>query len=324
MSQDQFQILYDGSEIRQGAMDVYDLAPALISVGDLLREANRFLNEDRATVALQVRSDFHRGSFEIFLNVDQTIVEHVNHALFAADVIDAKQLIHLIFGDSPSLIAGTTSLTTAVLGLVKLYKLLKGRKPEKAPAANMEDNSVTLIQNIHVEAKTAQLYMNDAIRSHVDRVLRPLAKEGIDVLEVRREKEVIDRLEKSDLPERVFQFSREDNRTEVLSDTREALLKVIKVDFENGKWRFSDGSAKFAATLDDATFQKKLDNREIGFYKGDVLRVILRTDQMAHADGKLKTEYAIEKVIEHQPQARQQNLLPPKRIRKFKLNEKDI
>src|SRR5438552_10196545 len=195
------------------------------------------------------------------------------------------------------------------MGVIKVYKRLKGEKP--APAAiRIEDNSTTLIQNIHVESKTAQLYLNDAIRYQVDRVLRPLAKQGIDTLEVRKDNDVIDRLEKSDIPDRVYELSRESIAADVLSDTREALLRVIKVDFEKGTWRFSDGTARFGARINDALFEEKLDKREIGFYKGDVLRVRLKTVQTTHPSGKLKTEYSIEEVLEYRPIPTQAKLLP--------------
>ena len=77
-------------------------------------------------------------------------------------------------------------------------------------------------------------------------------------------------------------------------------MQVTKANFESEKWGFSDGTAKFNADLNDAAFQEKLNNREIGFYKGDVLRVRLRTVQTMQTSGKFKTEYSIEEVIEDQ------------------------
>lgn len=94
--------------------------------------------------------------------------------------------------------------------------------------------------------------------------MRPLAKDGIDSLEVRKGNELIERIEKSEVPERVYESSRESRTAEVLSDTREALLKVIKANFDKGKWGFSDGTAKFGAEINDAAFHEKLDKRETG------------------------------------------------------------
>jgi len=42
-----------------------------------------------------------------------------------------------------------------------------------------------------------------------------------------------------------------------------------------------------------------LDAREEGFFKGDVLRVLLRTSQQPTAGADFKSEYSIEKVFEH-------------------------
>jgi hypothetical protein len=306
MSQDIFQLLYEGADVQQGSMDIYDLAPALLSVSDLVREVNRFLNAERATVSVQVRSDFRRGSFEISLILDQTFVEQAKQILFGDGVIEAKGLVELIFGHPGSLVTGVTAVTGAVMGIIKLYKLLHGQKP--SPGSVKFDKSTTIIQNISVEAKTAQLYLNDPIRYQIDRIVRPLGKDGIDAIEVRKDSEVIDRLEKSDIPRRVLQSAKEIASADVLSDTREALLKVIKVDFEEGAWRFSDGTAKFGARINDAVFQEKLDKREVGFYKGDVLRVRLETVQTLQPSGKLKTDYSIEEVLDHQPEPTQRRL----------------
>ena len=319
MSQDRFQLVYDGDDVRQGSMDVYDLAPALLSVGDLVRETNRFLNQDRANVSVQVRSDFQRGSFEIFLAVDQNIIEQARQALFGGNLVDAQGLINLIFGHPVSVLGGTTAATAALMGVIKLYKMLKGQKPRPVEIL-IQDNSTTIIQDIKVNSETAQLYLNDAIRSRVDRVVQPITKQGIDSLEVRKGKEVIDRIEKPDVPDHVYKASRESRTSEVLSDTREALLKVTKANFEKGKWGFSDGTAKFGADVNDADFQRKLDNREIGFYKGDVLRVLLKTTQTAQPTGNFRTQYTIERVLEHRALAIQSEMtlplsktLPPKK-----------
>jgi hypothetical protein len=49
-------------------MDVRDLAPALMAIGDLFSVANELLNGTGAEVRVNVQSDFRRGSFEINLH----------------------------------------------------------------------------------------------------------------------------------------------------------------------------------------------------------------------------------------------------------------
>ncbi|MGO9096059.1 MAG: hypothetical protein ACLQGV_12620 [Bryobacteraceae bacterium] len=92
-------------------------------------------------------------------------------------------------------------------------------------------------------------------------------------------------------------------------NTRPAVLRITRISFIEGqKWRFSDGAATFAAKINDSEFLKRLDAREEGFYKGDVLRVLLRTVQQPTAEGEFKSEHRIEKVLEYPRSPKQQRL----------------
>src|SRR6185437_12693941 len=95
---EEFQITYRGKSLRDGTIDVYALAPALISLGNLVRDANRLLNGDRTTVNLQVNSDFKKGSFEIPLLLNLHILETARQSLGFASAVDGNGLIHALFG----------------------------------------------------------------------------------------------------------------------------------------------------------------------------------------------------------------------------------
>ena len=64
-------IIYKGSDVAEGLMDVKDLAPALLALGNLCQATNRCLNGDEAKVDVLVRSDFKAGSFEVSLELVQ-------------------------------------------------------------------------------------------------------------------------------------------------------------------------------------------------------------------------------------------------------------
>jgi hypothetical protein len=312
MSTDSFQLTYNGRGVRNGAMDVYELAPALVAVGDLVRDANRFLNGDQAAVNIKVDSDFKKGSFDIRLLLDQQLLDASNHALPFASFVDASGLIHALFGAIKE--HGDKVTEGVLLGLFAIYKLLKGEKP-KAGSVVIEDNHGTINlgdTSVKVDARGAQLYMNDAIRSDVDHVARSVAKDGIDKLEVLKDGQLLDDITKDDLPTRIKDLEAAQESSEhVLTDTREALVKVVTANFEKGKWKFSDGGSKFNATISDPVFQRKLDDRQEGFYKGDVLRVVIKTEQTEKADGKIQAQYTIQEVLEHRRLGDQQALLPP-------------
>lgn len=317
MHNDRVQIAYDGVAVSEG-MDVSELGPTLLALGELIQQANRFVNHDSASVSVQVESDFRRGSFELSILVNQIATGGAPH-LFAATVIDATELLKLVFG--------STSVSGAVYGVVKLYKFLKGKKPDPS-AIQVIDNSVDHSRTVNigtliVDPTTAEMYMNDLIRGGVDKIVSPVARDGIEKFEARQDKKMLEEIAKSDLPDHVLEYAPKISAAgeDILSNIRETHLKVMKANFDKGKWSFSDGTAKFNADIKDAAFQHKLDNREIGFYKGDALRVKLRTVQTKKADGSFRTEYTIEQVLKYEPSPTQSRLLPgskgPRRLISF-------
>jgi hypothetical protein len=50
-------------------MDVADLAPALLALGDLIKRANATLNGDAAQVKLIVQSDFEHKCFQVMVQI---------------------------------------------------------------------------------------------------------------------------------------------------------------------------------------------------------------------------------------------------------------
>ena len=71
-----FTVAYDGDSVKNHLMDVRDLAPALLSIGQLFDEANRVLNGDHASIKLQVKA-LQEGSFEISFEMLQTITRSI-------------------------------------------------------------------------------------------------------------------------------------------------------------------------------------------------------------------------------------------------------
>src|SRR5436305_2626485 len=184
MADDSFQLTFDGQDVRNGAINVFELAPALTAMGNLVRDANRFLNRDQATVDLKVESDFEPGSFHVHLLLNQTLPEAVRDSFAFAAVIDSGGIIHALFGvvkeHADKVITGT------MLGLFGIWKLLKGERPKPNSITITENHGVIKIGDteVKVDARGAQMYLNDVLRSDVDHVARSVAKDGLDRLEV--------------------------------------------------------------------------------------------------------------------------------------------
>ena len=312
MSKAEFQLFYDGPALRDGTMNVNELASSLLAVGDLVKAANQQINEDRADVSVRVKSDFKRGSFEVALLVDQSFLEHAKNLLFTGTALGSAGILTLLFGTD----IGKKGVSGVLDSVLDVWKKLKGEKPK----STIQDQSkgLTILvygdgNQVNVESKAAALYSEDAIRSSINGIVSPLAKEGIKRLDVRRGKKALNSVDKSDLPVDLAVVGESQTiGAKVRRDSRETVLRVVRANFESGKWGFSDGAAKFSAIITDNVFQQKLDSGAEGFYKGDTLRVILTVTQTIDADGQpLNTKYEIERVLGHTHTARQQKLLPP-------------
>ena len=72
MSRATLTIAYDGPALRDHAMDVRDLAPAMLGLGQLFDAANSALNGDNAQIKVQVKAT-EPGCFQITFEVIQTL-----------------------------------------------------------------------------------------------------------------------------------------------------------------------------------------------------------------------------------------------------------
>lgn len=170
MSETEIQVVYEGEAVQAGTMDVRELTPALLAFGDLFEEANHLLNGDRARVAVNVRSDFQRGSFHVTLDVAQTLAAQVQGLLLGQGIQAANSLITLILGTE---------------GLFRLVKWLKKRRPRTVV---LESGRVRLsIENKYMEVpgEVAKLFNSTNVRRSAYGAVRPLTREGIDHFEAR-------------------------------------------------------------------------------------------------------------------------------------------
>lgn len=169
---------------------------------------------------------------------------------------------------------------------------------------------------VAVDSAVLGMYEEEAVRKSLGTLARPVSRVGVDSLSIRKDNKEINVVRKEHLPSPAgFDVPTSiAGGADVLEDTREAVLRVSRANFENGKWGFSDGAAKFSADIQDEDFKERLDSREIGFYKGDYLRVLLRTTQIVSPNqGPPSTKYVIEKVIQHSHPLRQESLIPAPR-----------
>lgn len=284
----EFDISYDGPALAEGRMNVRDLAQAMMAVGSLFESTNELLNGDRAEVNINVRAT-SSGSFHILFEILQN--SSVNSI---TDVIStANQIVTFIIGSG-----------TIAVGLFALVKWLRGRNP-KIEQINGGMFRLTLEngETYDIPAELLRMYQDANVRAALAGTVRPVKEEGIDVLEIREQDEVVVEITKGD----VEYFDAPQLQELILDETRTQAFSIISLAFREGnKWRLTDGQATFSVSMIDRDFQNRVDNNELAFAKGDVLVCDMRTVQWQTIQG-LKTEYEIVSVNRHLP-ARQLSL----------------
>jgi hypothetical protein len=287
MSKTTFHVLYDGPALINNEMDVRELSPALLSLGQLLEQANTTLNVGRANVAVRVKASFQTGCFGIELDVVQTLVQQVQILFSADNVANAKEILEWI-----GLLAGPAT------GLFALLKWLRGRSPQRVVLLDNGSFRVELEgARITVEKQVIELYRNAELRRSIEGVLKPLKTEGINEFAVTN-KTQSEKLFRVSLPDLAC-FSAPETLPEILSEEEiELSLQLVNVVFrEDNKWRFCDGSNSFYAHVQDSAFLAKVKSNE-PFTSGDILKARMRRTQSLSGE-IMRTEYVLLKVLEH-------------------------
>ena len=292
MENNAFKISYDGPALLSHEMNVKDLAPALLAVGDLLEDTNRILNGDKTTVSVNIKAT-NPGSVDVVLSVCQHLLAQATF-LFSGDgvstIVNADALLKILgFGGGGG-------------GLVGLVFWLRNRKIKnitKVEIGNFkietEDGDMKIVTENEIK-----LFGFLKIRKHLESIIKkPLEKEGVDAVSFGSDnkKNVIRK-------EDINSFSAPEVEQELIDESEvEMSLQIVNISFqEGGKWRFSDGNATFFAEIKDEDFTHKIYKNEEVFAKDDLLKVLMKRRQYLR-DGGIGTDYEIIKVIEHRSAA---------------------
>jgi hypothetical protein len=293
MSTAEFTIAYDGEALKNHRIDVRDLAPALLAIGSLFEEANRVLNRDRTTTKVQVRAT-PAGSFQVDFDLIQTVASQVEGFLTGTHIEVAKNIKTLLFGDG---------------GLITLLLFLRGRKPKQI-ASDLQ--GVTLqVENSTVifSHQVIQLAESVPVREQVKGILAPLRQTGIDTFEAKETPGArpLVAIHKNDLD--YFEVPIGEEVTEELPERAwTQAYSIVSLTFkEENKWRLSDGQSSFGVTILDRAFLLRVD-AGLSFSKGDVLVCDIRSRQ-AHTPDGVRTEYFVDRVVQHRPAPKQYKLV---------------
>lgn len=285
-SEQHFRVTYDGPALQAHTMDVRELAPAMIAMADLLRAASAELHGDAADVKVAVRAGFKEGSFGIDMVFFQDILTQLTELFSGKEASATANAIQIISG---------LGLTGG--GLIAFLRWLRSRKIERIDQRDNKAFVYTADESIEIDLVTLRLLRSRRVRLELKNVLRPLESSGIDSFAT-----MVSSTSGAIITcDEVGYYNPPADGDIPLSDAMTAgvVLKIESAVFKDGnKWRFTDGSRSFFASIEDAGFLARIDSGEERFGKADMLVVDLRQLQFA-VDGELKSEYRIIRVIEH-------------------------
>jgi hypothetical protein len=299
-----FQIAYKGRGVVNGTMESKELAIALSGISDLMERSNLLLNGDNSVVNLRVLSDFESGSFDINFLLDHNLRDAAAALLPALGAMSAPQILDTVFG--------TYEKAKGILsGAAKVYKALRGEKPKETRDGAETNTKILVFGNnntIITDVNTARLYNDDRVREALSKTADPLLRPGYESLSVNRDGREIETLESVDIP--AISISEVGSTTSEgkASPTRELWVRVVKPNFDGGRWTFHDGSAKFGADVEDKAFQARVNSREQGFFNGDRFLIRLRSSQHIDKNGGLITTNVVENVLNYVEAPKQHSL----------------
>lgn len=289
-----FNVKYDGIALANNEMNVKEFAPALLSIGELLEEANNLLNSGKAKVDVNIKAT-KEGSVKICLSVVQNLLQQAA-SLFNSDginaVINAKELL-LIIG-----IAGGGG----VIGLIKWIKNRKIKNVIKLSDGNfkmeLQDKEIRICKEVEIN-----LFRMLSIRKKLETFIKnPLDKEGIDSVTF-SSGDKVEGMQKITKEEKDYFIVPEAGQELIDDRDIETNLTIINISFQaDGKWKFSDGLAVFFADIEDFDFISSVQKNQAAFAKDDILKVVLHRKQFIF-EGNIKTEYIVRKVIDHRSAA---------------------
>jgi len=291
MSTANFSLIFDGEAVRDGEIDVIDLAPALVALSQVINAVGKIIIGSEADVNLKIRT-MKDGSFEIFLNAisngNAGLAWGMVKAFFKSDDMQtAKAVIDTLIG------TGKT-----IGGVIDFLRKLKGRPIIKQET--LDDNNVKILagdESIITKIFVLQVAQNQIVRINLEKIIsHPLSKDGIEAVKFKNG-DVVQEITK----EEAKYFNVNIRADTEFNSTYQKAFSIQTLSFKRGnKWKLHDGQGGRTISMLDQDFMERVENSEIAFSKNDVLVCDVRETSGQTASG-FKSTYEILRVVEHRP-----------------------
>jgi len=233
-------IRYDGPALSEHEMDVHELAPALLALGDLCKVANQIYNGDSATVRVLVKADIEQKCFQLQIELFQSLYESLTTILDGETVKDAKDILEWL-----GILSGGTIIVGG--GLLGLYKTIFGERKHDGTSIQITAEAGSIIYNlgdgakIEVPPEVHVLFRDPRMLGATKRMLAPLEKDGYERLEFEADGRVTQCFSREEA-RRIVETSEDAvvfQDGEYLTSKIKTVIRVRKAIFEgNAQWGF--------------------------------------------------------------------------------------
>ncbi len=301
----------DGEEGKiANGLSVFEIAPILLSVGELIKESNKTLYPLGREIAVNVKP-FRDGSFIIDIvifaqNNLQEILDYVDRD----NVQQIKELLEWIGIIVGSPIAGGVSLYKLITFLKGKPKTVEKIKPDEIRYTGEDGNSITVPKQVH------QLFQNCTIQNvFYNGFGKPLEQNGISKIETYLKDDNKSDSSTVEFSKKEAGFLKDYSDAEVPSlDSEEVVETKMEVflspkrgsfDADPRQWSFRMGGADnqiITATIKDEEFLEDCKIGKVKPHHTDVLKVRL-IQKIKKINEKLdpnSISFEVEKVLEYQ------------------------
>lgn len=305
MSKASFSVAYNGDDrVDDHTMDVELLAPALMGVGRLIREANTEFNGKKAKANVRVVSDFEHKCFQINFDTVFTYIEQLKTFLDSSNVKTAKDVLEWLG------LLGITGGGGGYLTYLAYLKIRRGRKIVNRQQIMDQDGEGMVALTFegdsnHVEVHQHIVNLGDNRKALLatKEALSPIGRDGITRLETKERDHVLESIDTHDAADILAsvalasQVEELDDEPETIPTTAWLSVYSPVYDEKADKWRFKLGTEHVYVDISETTIAKDALARG-GALVDDTYYVRLEVTESADGDGKKgKPSYKILEVL---------------------------
>lgn len=322
---ERIQVKWEGPALQDKLIDVRDLAPSLIALGDLCVAANKSINGDKSEVKVMISAEPDQSSFVIDIYFYLEAIEAARTLLGAGfgAASTLKEILEWIDLLAPYVKKGG-GLLVGGGGLIGLYKLLNGKEVIGEPtrseiegspgAVNLTIGNNTGTQNISVHPTVFMLAQDPAVVDALNRFVEPIAADnGIESVSFIAPNRETRKLARGDVDLNTLCgpiYDESDDTDETTVNTVDKWCKLISPVFDENaeKWRFEISGVRHYVDISDTEIALQAEARGgVGFE--DMYKLRLVETDITNARGKSKVTYKAVEQLDFKGTAKQGSFL---------------